>query len=124
MSQILNDSDVVIVYSNKEIEEANKKETIVNTPCVCEEVKNDSCYIEKEEDKEEIKEESNTNSKVNINTASLEELKTLDGIGDAKATAIIEYRSKYGNFKSIEELLEVDGISDTIFTKIKENITI
>ena len=48
MSQILNDSDVVIVYSNKEIEEANKKETIVNTPCVCEEVKNDSCYIEKE----------------------------------------------------------------------------
>lgn len=124
MSQILNDSDVVIVYSNKEIEEANKKETIVNTPCVCEEVKNDSCYIEKEEDKEEAKEESNTNSKVNINTASLEELKTLDGIGDAKATAIIEYRSKYGNFKSIEELLEVDGISDTIFTKIKENITI
>ena len=116
LSKKLNDGDVIVVYSNNEIKEAKKQDIIyVETPCVCEEVKNDACY----------KEDNNSNnSKININTASLDELKTLNGIGDAKAKAIIEYRSQNGNFKSINELTNVNGISESVFSKIKENITI
>ena len=114
LSKSLNDGDVVVVYSNEEIENAKNEEIIyIETPCVCEEVKNDACY--KEEGKE---------GKVNINTASLSELKTLSGIGDAKANAIIEYRTKIGKFKSIEEVKNVSGISDSLYEKIKDLITI
>ena len=118
LSKLLNDGDVVVVYSNKEIEDAKKDNTIyIETPCVCEEVKNDACY-------KDVTDEVKTNNKVNINTASMEELKTLNGIGDAKAKAIVEYRTVKGKFKSIEGLKEVNGISESIFEKIKDNITI
>ena len=117
LSKQLNDGDVVMVYSTKEINDAKKDNTVyIETPCVCEEVKNDAC----------IKEETPTitNGKININTASIDELKTLSGIGDAKAKAIIEYRTTNGNFKSIEEIVNVNGINESLFTKIKDNITI
>lgn len=65
---------------------------------------------------------SDTN-KVNINTATKEELMTLSGIGEAKAQAIIDYRITNGNFSSIEDLLNVNGISETLFNTIKEFIT-
>ncbi len=61
-------------------------------------------------------------NKVNINTASIEMLKTLDGIGDAKAQAIIAYRTKQ-TFANIEEIKNVSGITDTIYDKIKDYIT-
>ena len=116
LSKLLHDGDVVVIYSNEEIEEARKKETIVvETPCVCEEVKNDACY------KEETKD---TNGKVNINTATITELMTLTGIGESKAKLIIEYRIKNGNFKDIKDIMKVKGISETLFSKFKENITI
>ena len=116
LSKPLNDGDVIVVYSNKEIEAAKKENVVyIETPCVCEEVKNDACYKDNGE---------SVSSKININTATIEQLKTLTGIGDAKASAIIEYRNTKGRFKSIEELKEVNGISEAIFNKIKDNITI
>ena len=114
LSKVLSDGDVIVVYSDNEIEAAKKEQVIyIDTPCVCEEVKNDACY----------KEES-TSSKININKASIDELKTLDGIGDAKAKAIIKYREENGPFSNIEEIKKVSGISESVYTKIKENITI
>ena len=120
LSKILNDGEVVVIYSNSEIEKAKKTNTIyVNTPCVCEEIKNDACY------NEETDENLNTSDgKININTSSLEELMTLSGIGESKAKAIIEYREKNGSFKNIEDIVNVSGISETIYAKIKNNITI
>ena len=115
LSKALSDGDVIIVYSNKEINEA-KKETASEVPCVCEEVKNDACYKETETGK--------LSSKININTASVEELKTLNGIGDSKAKAIVEYRTVKGKFNNIEQIKDVNGISETIFNKIKDNITV
>jgi len=61
---------------------------------------------------------------VNINTATLEQLDTLSGIGPAIAQRIIDYREKIGGFKSIEQITEVSGIGDATFDKIKESITI
>ncbi len=116
LSKRLKDGDVIVIYSNEEIENAKKEEKIVvETPCVCEEIKNDACY---KEDSQEI------NIKVNINIANLSELMTLDGIGESKAKLIIEYRTQNGNFKDIKDIMKVKGISETLFSKIKENITI
>ena len=58
---------------------------------------------------------------VNINTATLEELKTLNGIGDVIAERIIEYRSSNA-FKSKEDIMSVDGIGKGIYEKIKDRI--
>ena len=62
--------------------------------------------------------------KVNINTASKEELMSLPGIGEAKAAAIITYREKNGLFSSIEELKQVEGIKEGVFSKMKDYIEI
>ncbi len=61
---------------------------------------------------------------ININTASLAELTTLEGIGNSKALAIIKYRNEMGLFTSIEDLKKVKGIGEGLFEKIKANITI
>lgn len=63
-------------------------------------------------------------NKVNINSASLEELTSLTGVGESKALAIIEYRKTNGLFKSIDELKNVSGIGEAAYEKIKNNITI
>lgn len=61
---------------------------------------------------------------VNINTAPLSELTSVNGIGESRAQAIIDYREKNGVFRSIEEIKKVDGIKDGLFSKIKDFITV
>ena len=61
---------------------------------------------------------------VNLNTASKEELMTLPGIGEAKAEAILQYRSEHGAFSAAEELLQISGIKEGVFSKIKDRITV
>ncbi|OON91288.1 MAG: hypothetical protein ATN34_02145 [Epulopiscium sp. Nele67-Bin002] len=62
--------------------------------------------------------------KVNINTATEAELRTLSGIGDVKALAIIDYRTANGNFTSIEDIKNVTGIGDKTFEAIQNNIKV
>lgn len=71
---------------------------------------------------EEKKESSN--QKININTASLTELTTLNGVGEKKAQAIIDYRTQNGNFKTIEEIMNISGIGEATFAKFKNDITV
>ena len=60
--------------------------------------------------------------KVNINTADLAQLMTLEGIGPKKAEGIIHYREENGSFKTIEEIKEVSGIGDKTYEKFREKI--
>jgi competence protein ComEA len=61
---------------------------------------------------------------VNVNTASKEELESLNGIGPVKAQAIIDYRKKHGSFKSLEDIKKVDGVGDATFEKIRADISL
>lgn len=65
-----------------------------------------------------------TNTKVNINTASKEELLSLKGIGDSRAEDIINYRTENGKFAAIEDIMKVPGIKQGAFNKIKDNIRV
>lgn len=65
-----------------------------------------------------------TDGKININTASREQLMTLAGIGEAKADQIIAYRTDNGAFQKIEDIMQVAGIKEGLFEKIKECITV
>jgi competence protein ComEA len=62
--------------------------------------------------------------KVNINTATAEELSTLPGIGPTKAQSIIDYRTINGPFRAIEDIKNVKGIGDATFEKLKDKITV
>ena len=133
---------VVIIYTKDQIKEARKKEFLapsVNDTCVCPEITNDACLDNNTSNKKESSDNANSTTSddndndksndeaskvVNINTASLEELQTLDGIGESKAQAIIDYREENGNFSKPEDILEVSGIGEAVYEKIKDNITV
>lgn len=61
---------------------------------------------------------------ININTASIELLETLPGIGPAKASAIVQYRQQHGAFQRLEDLLNVKGIGPATFESIKNLVTV
>ncbi len=61
---------------------------------------------------------------VNINTATLEELQTLPGIGATRAQQIIDYRQAHSGFKSIDELQNITGIGPATFEKLKDMVTV
>jgi competence protein ComEA len=61
---------------------------------------------------------------ININTASVEELDKLPGIGPALAKVIVDYRATHGPFKTIEDINNVKGIGDALYAKLKDLITV
>ena len=61
---------------------------------------------------------------VNINTATVEELTTLKGVGEKRAQEIIDYRKKHGNFKSVDDLGKVPGIGPGLMKQIRPQITV
>lgn len=110
LAKTVYDEMTIIVYSSEEVLEKYKQEVCI---CNCPYIENNAC----------IDNETDSNL-VNINTAGIEELTTLTGIGDVKAEAIIKYRNEVGRFKQKEDLLNVEGIGEALFEKIKDDITI
>ena len=126
LSKKVKDEMVIIVYSYDEVENftaTKEKEGIEQEACLSQNgIQNDACIKDSTDDTSSSS--VVISGKVSLNTATLDELMTLPGIGEAKAQTIIEYREEVGAFQNIEELKEVSGIGDAIFDQIKENITI
>ncbi|MEG7380408.1 helix-hairpin-helix domain-containing protein [Bacillus subtilis] len=71
-----------------------------------------------------VKSDGGKEAPVNINTATLEELQGISGVGPSKAEAIIAYREENGRFQTIEEITKVSGIGEKSLEKIKSSITV
>ena len=132
----------MVVYTNDDLEDVVMDKYVKNN-LACPATINDACIVEsanasnsskttsskksvKSDSTNQISEEisESTNNIININTASLDELQTIPGIGKSKAEAIIKYREENGGFSSIDELTNVSGIGESTLEKIKDNITI
>lgn len=132
LSKKLTDEMCIIVYTKSEIDEYRKqgletKEIVEKLQENLLEVNdyNDAQIKENKTDSSGTNiENSEQNKMISINTATKEELLTLNGIGESKAESIIEYREENGNFKTIEDIKNVSGIGDALFEKIKDNITV
>ena len=132
LAKQVSDEMVIIIYTEEEVKKYSNPEEIIkiiDKECVCPEIKNDACINNNENNNFNNKEidknnGSTTSQKINLNTATIEELQTLTGVGESKAKSIIEYREEHGNFKSIEEIKNVSGIGESLYEKIKDNITI
>ena len=125
LSKVLKDEDVIIINNISELKKIEDKKNI-------EEIKiNNKSNISVKEndvitnDKNDIVKESdsNKNTIVNINTCTLEELLSINGIGESKAKSIIEYRENVGLFTSKEDIMKVSGIGNSLYDKIKDYIT-
>ena len=62
--------------------------------------------------------------RINLNTATREQLMTLPGIGEVRADAILAYREQNGRFDSVEEIQQVEGIKGKVFEKIRDQIEV
>ena len=114
---------VIIIYTKEEVKNSNLVNTVIKVvekECVCPNIENDGCLNTEIKDTIGNKEE---NELININTATKEELQTINGIGESKANNIIKYRETKGNFSSIEDIKNVEGIGDSLYEAIKTYIT-
>ena len=65
-----------------------------------------------------------TNEKLNLNYATLTQLMALPGIGEVKANAILQYRTRHGSFQTVEELLQVHGIGTAIYEELADQVCV
>ena len=68
--------------------------------------------------------DSETDGKVNINTADVNQLQQLSGIGQTRAEAIVAYRNEHGAFARVEDIMKVSGIKNALFEKMRDDITV
>jgi len=123
LSKQLRNEDVVIIYTKEEIEEAKKGSTsikYIEKECICPKINNSACIEDIINSSDSI---INNTGKVNLNTATKEELLTIPNIGESKANLIIEYRNN-APFVTVEDIMNIKGISNGIFEKIKAYITV
>jgi len=133
LSRKVFDEMVIKIYSKKEVEafsETKEKEQQVleESKVISDGIPNDSVLsieelvpsvsLEKEKDEATLK------KKISINTATVDELITLNGIGAGKASLIVAYRDEHGPFEKIEDLMNVSGIGQAVFDKIKDDIEV
>lgn len=109
LSEKLKDEECVVIYKKGEKDKIQNLQGNVTSPTVS------SSTVTASTTKKSI---------INLNIATKEELKTLTGIGDVKADAIIKYREENGGFKTVEELTKVGGIGEKTLSKFIDMVDI
>ena len=104
LAKVVEDEMTIIIYSTEEVLEKFREENCVCKKC---DITNDACI-----------------SSTTTDTADEKELQNINGVGEAKAKSIIEYREENGLFTTIEDIKNVPGIGDSLFEKIKTYITV
>ena len=107
LSKVVSSEMMITIYTKDEVANQKKAEAIVE---------------EKNDDDSSLNEELTT--LINLNTADVEELMLLPGIGESKANLIIQYRENCGPFTSKEELMYIKGIGEAIYAKLESYITV
>ena len=80
---------------------------------------------ETEQKEQELPEEQQeADARVNINTAGVEELMTLKGVGESRAQAIIAWRTEQGPFERPEDIMQISGIKEGVYSRIKDQIRV
>ena len=125
LSKFIKDEMVIIIYTKDEVlnfSEVIEKEINENDTCKKNNdvILNDSC-INNDQEKES---NNDIDKKISINTADLDLMITLPGIGEEKAKTIIAYRNEHGVFEKIEDIMNVSGIGEKLFEKLKDYITV
>lgn len=136
LSKYIKDEMVIVIYTKDEVlnfkkvieeEKEEEKQCIIyneiieNNGCKDNVTNND---IELDKDNDSNDNNVSVDVKVSINTADVELLMTIPGIGESKAKSIIEYRENEGLYISIEDIMKVSGIGEKLFESIKEYITV
>ena len=80
--------------------------------------------ISQEETTAKYKAETNVTYPLNINTATIDELVTISGLGESRASAIIEYREYLGGYTSVEQIKEISGIGESTYAKLAPYLTV
>lgn len=135
LSKSLSKELVVYIYTKDEYKKNQKSNVVYVTkelPCECStyDISNCTDNLKSEivsSDKDSVYTTTTNEEKtslININTASIEELQMLSGIGLSKAQDIVEYRNNNGLFKEIKDITNVTGIGTSIYEKIKDSITV
>ncbi len=116
-------SSEMVIYIPKKDEVV--KTTNSTTVTKNQEIPNDAAISNNNTDSQDSSSANDqSNTLIDINTATTAELAKLNGIGTAKAQDIIDYRTKNGSFKTIEDIKNVSGIGDALYAKIKDYITV
>lgn len=108
LARVLADGERIYILSEKEVEELSLQERVNG-----ESTSGESTGALTSEPKT-----------VNLNTATLEQLTSLPGIGASKAESILEYRTKVGRFEAVEEIMNISGIGEAMFARMKDRITV
>lgn len=126
LSKRLSDEMVIYVFTKDELKKKEAaNEVVCEIPkCECETFEVVECPNVNGNDENKGNSSSSDSKKVSINKGTIDELMTLDGVGESKAQAIIEYREKNGSFLKLEDLMNVSGIGEKAFEKIKDKIVL
>ena len=133
LSKKVSDELVVYVFTKEEYKKnSSSNNTHTNTSSTSsskesyqiDEATKNNISIITSSNSDEAPSQDTTSKLININTASVQELTSLPGIGETKANNIVSYRTENGYFKTIEDLKNVSGIGDATFEQLKDYITV
>lgn len=123
LAEVLEDGSKIYIPTKEEIENQEKQKLVEQSKKDVVDLKN-TIQVNSKDNSQNDKKTNQKTKKVNINTATQEELNSLPGVGESTANKILNYRKEKGKFKTKEDIKNVSGIGESKFNKIKDLIEV